>query len=113
MKAAYTAQKPSECYDWITLRDLQRIAITAWKRAKADCNPPRGERWLAEGEPWCSPEEFVESLARLLVLHVQAEAHGAGISGYEYAPAQLSRWYALDDLPQGPCVPAPSIGGVQ
>lgn len=96
MKAAFRATKPGECWDWISGADLVRLTTQAFRRAKRDCFPPKGERFN-EGAGWASPASFVESLTRLLVLHVQAEAHQAGIEGYECCPEQLARWYSDND----------------
>lgn len=115
MRAAYRATKPSECWDWLSPTDIIRLAAQAYARAKHECRPPRGQAFTEAGEPWSSPADFCESLTRLLVLHVQAQAHGAGIEGYELTPAQLSRWYADSGAGRSPAVmghgwPASSAG---
>jgi len=101
MKAAFRATKPSECWDWISQQELLALAARAFKRAKAECRPPPGQSFVSD-PPWSSAEDFCDNLTRLLVLHVQAAAHGAGIPNNEYAPVQLSRWYSEMQAPTPP-----------
>ncbi len=93
MRAAYSALKPSECWDWIDGRDLSRISTQALRAAKAWCYPPKGEPFFDGGVPFANPRDFGETLVQLLVWHLQAEAHGKGIPGNEYAHEHLRRWY--------------------
>jgi hypothetical protein len=93
MRAAYTALKPSECWDWMQFEDLYRITRQALKLARANCYPPRGEVFLSGDGPWSSPRDFADTLVELLVLHVRADAHAKGVPGNELVPAQLSLWY--------------------
>ena len=96
MKAAFVAMKPAECFDWLDASDMARITQQALKLARAGCYPPKGTRFLDPG-PWSGPAEFLDDLARVLVLLVQTEGHTKGIPGNEFAPGELSKWYSQDD----------------
>jgi hypothetical protein len=116
MRAKLKPENPADCWDWLTLNDLNRMTKQALRSARIACNPPRGEPWLdaQEGVSWCDSQTFVDSLVWLLEVHVRAEAHRSGVSGNDAAPAQLAKWnrqQRRSPLVMGHGCPAPSAGG--
>ena len=95
MRAAFKALTASECWDWLTPVELQRLTSQAYHLARKNSRAPKGESQVN----WSSPEAFSETLCQLVVLHIQAHAHAAGIPNCEYAPGQLSRWYLAEQAP--------------
>lgn len=95
MRAAFKALTASECWDWLSAAKLQSLTAQAYYLARKDSRAPKGESQVN----WSSPEAFNETLCRLMVLHIQAHAHAAGIPNCEYAPAQLDRWHSREEAP--------------
>ena len=101
MRAASSAAKPSDCWDWLAVEDVARIAKTALRLARDSCYPPKGEPWRDSAVPWSDPRTFTDTFVRLLVLHVEEEAHVAGIKGYEHASREIRRYRVSRNVARG------------
>lgn len=71
--------RPEHCYDWLRPEDVTAIAIRALTRIRMECKQPRGERFVQDGRPWTTREEFVEELGRAFLHELKALGWRMGV----------------------------------
>lgn len=72
--------RPEHCYDWLRPEDVTQIAIKALTRIRLECKPPAGERFVQDGKPYQTREEFAEELCRAFDHHLKAFGWRLGVS---------------------------------
>ncbi len=93
-------RRPSDTWDWITLADIEHAVVGAFVEACTRRATPKGVRFLEEGSPWTSREDFRDDLGALFVqrLNVLGLARGVCLppgSSMDYLPAGV-RWPDAD-----------------